>query len=222
MTQIVNAALVVGWVERFNLEKGFGFVSPLLTERHPVIGDAGNVFIHAGQCRMFEGVPEEPRIGTRRVPRDWAAQNVRPAHGPGGTRFACSYVAMRVVPGDKGPRAEAWVVIPRRQTVEDVLRFGGLEKYLGMEAAILPADQRANGGLWGVLSEATLSESRLRLTLTSPRESGNVPTGQESTTREIDFDYLRVRTDDHDQLVLNLARDNAKDLQVVCWRRPPR
>ncbi|HKX73109.1 MAG TPA: hypothetical protein VJM32_03795 [Candidatus Saccharimonadales bacterium] len=219
MTQ-TSAELVVGWVERFDPERGFGFVSPLLKDAHPAISNMSTVFIHADRCRAFTGVPEQAGISTARPSPEWVAQNTIPGMGKGGSRNRYSYVVMCVEPGTKGPRATRWAVIPRRNTVEDILLYGGLERYIGMDVAVLPAKTSSPDALWGTLTAWSLTDTRLQATLAAPRLAGGARMDEPSVTREFDFTSLRVADDDPSQLVLRLAHDESVT-DVVCWRRPP-
>jgi hypothetical protein len=213
---------VIGWVERFNTDKGYGFVNPMLTGTHPIIGKASRVFIHVSRYRVFAGTPENPEITLDAAESDWVKRHVVPGLGYGGSRTAYSYVVMNVGPGAKGPLATAWTVIPRRQTLDDVLRFGGLRAYVGMEIAILPVTQALGGGQWGVLKSWALSGGKVELSLTSARGPGLEPVQYGDISRVIEFDCLRVVDDSSSQITLRLQRTDQPTLDVVCWRRPPR
>jgi len=227
MTQEMSADdPVTGWVETFRHDRGFGFVSPMLTGRHPIIGNAGQVFIHTTKCHAFAGTPELPGIAGKPAGSEWVKRNVIPGRGPNSRRNGYSYVIMDVVAGSNGkkPTAASWAVIPRRYTVEDVLQFGGLSAYMGTEVAVLPVKQTPGDGLWGVLTACTLSTDRIELTLSSAHGPGHDPVQFGTRTVDITFHKLGVPDDDPGRLTLRLYHKNGPErvaTDVVCWRRPP-
>lgn len=203
--------LVVGWVDKFFPERGFGFVST----------SEGEVFIHVDRCREFTGTPEKPGIGKTHLGEDWVSKNLIPARGHGGRRHDYSYVVMKVVPGQKGPRAAVWAVIPRRRTVEDIMTYGGLDSYLGKGVAVLADKPSSPEDVWGALAEWSLLEDCLTLVLEEPRKVGNVRV-KGPITRAINFTSMGVREDCPERLELLFRREDAPSLKVVLWRREPR
>jgi len=210
-TKLAPGSEVTGWVEKFfyGNDRRYGFVS----------AHVGTVHVHADNCRVFSGTPEAPVITDERVSAEWLDEHLVAAFP--GRHLDYSYVVMNVVPGGRGPRAVRWAVIPRRGTVEDVLKYGGLDAYIGLELGVMPVSDKAAGGTWGVLETWKLSDHRLELTLSSAHGSGIEPAQYGAVTKVLEFERLRVTDDDPSHLTLRLHQEDQPALQVVCWRRPP-
>ena len=212
-TKSTPSTFVTGWVEKFffNGERRYGFVSSHI----------GTVHIHADNCRQFSGTPEAPVIGEVKVPDGWLEDNLAAAFP--GRRLDYSYVVMQIGQGRKGAYATRWAVIPRRHTVADVLRYGGLDAYIGMEIGVMPVSTKVSGGTWGVLDSWRLDDNRIELTLSSAKKSGGHKVTENSgvLTKVVVFDYFRVTDDTPSQLTLRIKKGDDPAQQVVCWHRPP-
>lgn len=109
--QRTPSRLVVGTVQRFRHDKGFGFAS--------IDGEQGEVFLHNGFGREVVGTPEQPKLTrteTKVEVSDASTDNP-------------SRVIMLIVPGKQGLRAIAWGLIPTGNW-HDCL-FSTLKEYVG-------------------------------------------------------------------------------------------
>lgn len=204
---------VIGLLHKLDRERGYGHVRLLGGRR------ADDVFIHAKKRCAFEGTPENPQIG-KELPRSQTSmEGLTPVKGSSGNATRPSYVIMLVEYGGRGAHAIAWAAIPRRQTMKDVLQYGGLASYVGTQMMIQSTANNPLENMRARLAAWSLIEGCLELILRVPRRmEGEVE--EVSATRRINFDDLTVAVDDSTQLVLLLTRNDRPALRVICQRRP--
>ena len=96
-----NGTIVTGYVNYYNPDKQFGFANV----------NGQDVFFHLSACREVEGTPEEPVITDRPLDREpsWTRRSRHLVH-----------LVLRIVPGQKGPKAAAWGYLPKRTWLENL------------------------------------------------------------------------------------------------------
>ncbi len=146
--------IATGYVTHYDDAKGFGFAEQSGVrdqQRRPI-----SVFFRKEGCREVTGTADEPVLTDKPSTESYVRSRGR---NP-------SRIIMKVVPGEKGPRAIAWGIIPKRNWIADLIANDQLSGYIGGEIVIY----RINGQyhLSGTLEHIELTLESLTVHVRDP------------------------------------------------------
>lgn len=152
---------VVAEVIDFFPERGFGFAIcyDLRDDRGP-----RKIFFHVSACRKVGGTPKKPELTNKRVPHGLAID-------PNDRYQQRSTVLMRVIEGDRGPKAVAWGMPPKRTIVTDLMEDGGVKRFVGGHVTAFDVRQK-HDFVSGTVEAVELVPGCLQLEITDAVANG--------------------------------------------------
>ncbi len=169
-------ALVTGWIDLFEVEKGFCFgeVSGIHVS-DPVLAGSSRVFMHLSRCRVVTGTADEPVLTHEaRTPtfssNDLSPGSYRDGSGPirRMSRNPSRFIA-EVERSDRGLRAKRWGIVSKRNALADLIKSGSLGTYVGCTVRV-EFDRHASHDLRGELASYELTMETLTIRVNTPAD----------------------------------------------------
>ena len=151
--------LVVAELIEYKDDRGFGFAIDYSTTDDKRI--PAKVFFHRSACRKVGGTPKKPEL-----------TNVRTAPLFSDKPGPRQRLLMKVVQGERGPKAIAWGLLPKRTGTSDLIEDGGVERFVGCTLHATDLRQR-NEFISAVVEAATLEPGCLQLDITDVYINGH-------------------------------------------------
>jgi hypothetical protein len=142
----------------YNAERGFGFAidyNNCNEDRIPA-----KIFFHRSACRKVDGTPKKPVLSDQRTSHtfDPSVPHQR--------------MLMQYHKGERGFRATAWGIPPKRTATSDLIEDGGVERFVGGHATLMNLRQK-HEFISGTVQGAKLARGCLELDLSDAYANGN-------------------------------------------------
>lgn len=162
MTELYSTTepkIVVADLIEYRADRGFGFAIDYSTTDDKRI--PAKVFFHRTTCRKVGGTPKKPELTRARTEPMFPNTHGQPQR-----------MLMKVVQGERGPKAIAWGLLPERTGTSDLIEDGGAERFVGGTVHLTDV-RRKNEFISGTVEAVTLERGDLELHLTDVWVNGH-------------------------------------------------
>ncbi|HSE61532.1 MAG TPA: hypothetical protein VLA88_04530 [Candidatus Saccharimonadales bacterium] len=146
----------------YDAARGFGFATSMAyrdADRVPI-----RIFFHRSACRKVGGTPKKPILTGQRATHD-----LKP------DPYQRQRMLVRVVKGERGLKAVAWGVPPKRTILTDLVEDGGVRRFVGGTVSVMHYRQR-DCFLSGTVQSAELAPGCLWLGVSDAYVNGRSTT----------------------------------------------